>query len=111
MAYDEFFVRDPGICGGDTVLKGTRVTLRTVLASLAEGLSLLVILSVAGAVTAAVEKPRRAARQTPTKTSVPPSSFALKSFVTSNTSLASIKQRMDIVAHHFALKLPDEPVS
>ncbi|MGB5744710.1 MAG: DUF433 domain-containing protein [Sedimenticolaceae bacterium] len=39
MAYDEFFVRDPGICGGDTVLKGTRVTLRTVLASLAEGAS------------------------------------------------------------------------
>jgi uncharacterized protein (DUF433 family) len=30
-------VRDPKICGGDPVFKGTRVTLRTVLASLAAG--------------------------------------------------------------------------
>ncbi|HUU12284.1 MAG TPA: DUF433 domain-containing protein [Terriglobia bacterium] len=30
-------VRDPQICGGEPVLKGTRVTLRTVLASLAQG--------------------------------------------------------------------------
>ncbi len=45
MAYDEFFVRDPGICGGETVLKGTRVTLRTVLASLAEGASVEEILA------------------------------------------------------------------
>jgi uncharacterized protein (DUF433 family) len=30
-------LRDPGICGGETVFKGTRVTLRTVLASLADG--------------------------------------------------------------------------
>lgn len=30
-------IRDPGICGGETVFKGTRVTLRTVLASLADG--------------------------------------------------------------------------
>ena len=37
MGYKEYFVRDPGICGGETVFKGTRVTLRTVLASLAEG--------------------------------------------------------------------------
>ena len=44
MAYDEFFVRDPGICGGETVMKGTRVTLRTVLASLAEGASVEEIL-------------------------------------------------------------------
>lgn len=29
--------RDPGICGGEPVIKGTRVTLRTILASLAEG--------------------------------------------------------------------------
>ena len=28
---------NPEICGGETVIKGTRVTLRTVLASLAEG--------------------------------------------------------------------------
>ena len=30
-------VRDPKICGGQPVFKGTRVTLRTVLASLAAG--------------------------------------------------------------------------
>lgn len=30
-------VRDPQICGGEPVFQGTRVTLRTVLASLAEG--------------------------------------------------------------------------
>jgi uncharacterized protein (DUF433 family) len=30
-------VRDPGICGGAAVFKNTRVTLRTVLASLAAG--------------------------------------------------------------------------
>ena len=35
--YTEHIVRDPEICGGEPVLKGTRVTLRTVLASLAEG--------------------------------------------------------------------------
>ena len=37
--FADYFQRDPGICGGETVLKGTRVTLRTVLASLAEGSS------------------------------------------------------------------------
>lgn len=30
-------IRDQGICGGEAVFKGTRVTLRTVLASLADG--------------------------------------------------------------------------
>ena len=30
-------IRDPSICGGEPVFRGTRVTLRTVLASLAEG--------------------------------------------------------------------------
>ena len=39
MNFANYFQRDPGICGGETVLKGTRVTLRTVLASLAEGSS------------------------------------------------------------------------
>jgi uncharacterized protein (DUF433 family) len=34
---EERIVRDPKICGGDPVFKGTRVTLRTVLASLAAG--------------------------------------------------------------------------
>ena len=37
MDYISYIVRDPMICGGEPVIKGTRVTLRTVLASLAEG--------------------------------------------------------------------------
>ena len=35
--YQDRIVRDAGICGGEPVFKGTRVTLRTVLASLAAG--------------------------------------------------------------------------
>ena len=35
--YDERVVRDLGVCGGEPVFRGTRVTLRTVLASLAAG--------------------------------------------------------------------------
>src|ERR1700680_4573564 len=35
--YEERIMRDKGICGGEPVFKGTRVTLRTVLASLAGG--------------------------------------------------------------------------
>jgi uncharacterized protein (DUF433 family) len=34
---DERIVRNPQICGGEPVFQGTRVTLRTVLASLADG--------------------------------------------------------------------------
>lgn len=37
MNYHQHIVRDPKICGGEPVIKGTRVTIRTVLASLAEG--------------------------------------------------------------------------
>lgn len=37
MRLDELIVRDPAICGGQPVFRGTRVTLRTVLASLADG--------------------------------------------------------------------------
>lgn len=37
MDYERFFVRDAGICGGEPVIRGTRVTVRTVLASLSEG--------------------------------------------------------------------------
>jgi uncharacterized protein (DUF433 family) len=37
MALHDFIVRDPAICGGEPVFRGTRVTLRTVLASLADG--------------------------------------------------------------------------
>ncbi len=35
--YESRITRDPGICGGDPVFRGTRVPLRTVLASLAAG--------------------------------------------------------------------------
>jgi len=35
--YRERILRDPAVCGGEPVFKGTRVTLRTVLASLAAG--------------------------------------------------------------------------
>ena len=35
--YEDRIIRDRGICGGEPVFKGTRVTLRTVLASLAGG--------------------------------------------------------------------------
>jgi uncharacterized protein (DUF433 family) len=37
MDYHNLIVRDPRVCGGEPVIRGTRVTLRTVLASLAEG--------------------------------------------------------------------------
>lgn len=37
MDYLSYISRDPKVCGGEPVIKGTRVTLRTVLASLAEG--------------------------------------------------------------------------
>lgn len=37
MKYLDYIVKDQKICGGEPVLKGTRVTVRTILASLAEG--------------------------------------------------------------------------
>ncbi len=37
MNFQDHIVRDPQICGGEPTIRGTRVTLRTVLASLAEG--------------------------------------------------------------------------
>ncbi len=44
MDYQQFIARDPKVCGGEPVIKGTRVTMRTVLASLAEGASVEEIL-------------------------------------------------------------------
>jgi len=35
--YSDVIGRDPAICGGEPVVRGTRVTVRTILASLAEG--------------------------------------------------------------------------
>lgn len=43
--YLAFFERRPDVCGGELVVKGTRVTVRTVLASLAEGATTAEILN------------------------------------------------------------------
>lgn len=39
LNYRPFMTRDPKICGGEPVVAGTRVTVRTVLASLADGMT------------------------------------------------------------------------
>lgn len=44
MDYEDHITRDAGVCGGQPVIKGTRVTIRTILASLAEGATLEQIL-------------------------------------------------------------------
>jgi uncharacterized protein (DUF433 family) len=38
--HHDFFEQRSGLCGGELVVKGTRVTVRTLLASLAEGASM-----------------------------------------------------------------------
>lgn len=45
MDYLSYITRDLRVCGGEPVIKGTRVTLKTVLASLAEGASITEILA------------------------------------------------------------------
>jgi uncharacterized protein (DUF433 family) len=50
--YEEYFARDPRVCGGQAVFKGTRVTLRTVLASIADGDSVEMILQAYPSLTA-----------------------------------------------------------
>ena len=45
MNYHERIVRDPHVVGGEPVLQGTRVTLRTVLASFAQGATTAEILA------------------------------------------------------------------
>jgi uncharacterized protein (DUF433 family) len=45
MNYHERIVRNAAVVGGQPVFKGTRVTLRTVLASLAEGATVTEILA------------------------------------------------------------------
>ena len=42
--YRDRLVRDPAVVGGEAVFRGTRVTLRTVLSSLAEGVTVQEIL-------------------------------------------------------------------
>ncbi len=44
MDYHQYILRDPQICGGEPVIKGTRVTIRTILASLVEGATIEQIL-------------------------------------------------------------------
>ena len=39
MNFKPYITRDPSILGGDAVDTGTRITVRTILASLAEGMS------------------------------------------------------------------------
>jgi len=45
LNFGDRIVRSPQICGGESVFRGTRVTLRTVLASLATGDSVEEILA------------------------------------------------------------------
>ena len=45
MNYLEHMERNPRVCGGEPVVRGTRVLVRTILASLAEGATLAEILA------------------------------------------------------------------
>ncbi len=45
LNYQRYISQDPHVCGGEPVIAGTRVTVRTVLASLAEGMAVEEILS------------------------------------------------------------------
>ncbi|HLF98066.1 MAG TPA: DUF433 domain-containing protein [Methylococcaceae bacterium] len=40
MNFRPYITRDPAVCGGELIVTGTRVTVRTVLASLAEGMTI-----------------------------------------------------------------------
>ena len=44
MDYQSRIGRNPSVCGGQPVIKGTRVLVRTILASLAEGASMAEII-------------------------------------------------------------------
>lgn len=45
LNYQSYITRNPQICAGEPTVAGTRVTVRTVLASLAEGMSIEEILA------------------------------------------------------------------
>ena len=45
MITSNFIMRDKTICGGEAVIRGTRVTLRTILASIASGSTVKEILA------------------------------------------------------------------
>ena len=40
MNFKPYMTRDPAICGGEPIIAGTRITVRKVLASLAEGMGI-----------------------------------------------------------------------
>ena len=44
MDYSQYFIRDPQVCGGEYIIKDTRISVRTILASLAEGATMEEIL-------------------------------------------------------------------
>ena len=44
LDYGQYIIQDPQICGGEPVVRSTRVPVRTVLASLAEGATMTEIL-------------------------------------------------------------------
>jgi uncharacterized protein (DUF433 family) len=45
LDYNQFIERRPDLCGGEPVIRRTRVTVRTILASLAEGASIKEIIA------------------------------------------------------------------
>ena len=45
LDFKPYIVRDPGICGEEPIVAGTRIPVRTILASLAEGMSFEEILA------------------------------------------------------------------
>ncbi len=45
MGYRQEFTKNPDFCGGEYTLRGTRITVRTILASLAEGATIEDILT------------------------------------------------------------------
>lgn len=45
LDYNKIIVRDRKTCGGEPVISGTRVTVKTILASLAEGASICEVLA------------------------------------------------------------------
>lgn len=45
MSYQDRIVRDPGVCGGQPTVRGTRVLVRTVLSYLAHGADVSAILT------------------------------------------------------------------
>ena len=45
MDYNQYITRDPKICGGEPIIRRTRITVRTILSCLAEGATIKEILA------------------------------------------------------------------